>query len=240
MSKVFSIFKREFTSYFNSLMAYFFLVVFLAATNLVFIWFAFFNNRTATMNDYFEFVIFAMWLFVPAITMRMWAEEKKLGTLELIMTMPVRDSEAVLGKFLASFAFLVLTFALSFLTIPMMLEWLGEPDWGPIIGGYAGLLFLGASFTAAGLAISSMTENQFIAFLVSSVICVLLLGIADLFQLVSLPGVLNDLVLWLDAGAHFDSIGRGVVDSRDVIYYLSVIGFFLFLNYRAVTSRRWK
>ena len=240
MDRVWAIFKKEFTGYFNSLMAYFFLVVFLTAVNFLFMVIMFMRSRTPTMNEYFELAIIGFWLFIPAITMRMWAEEKKLGTLELLMTMPVRDGEAVAGKFMASLGFLALTLLLSLLTIPTALAYVGSPDWGPIIGGYAGLFLLGASFIAIGLAISSMTENQFIAFLITSIICLALLGIAEMFQLVPLPGVVLGLVKYLDAGSHFDSIQRGVIDSRDVIYYLSVIGFFMFLNYRAVTSRRWK
>lgn len=240
MNRVWAIFKKEFTSYFNSLMAYFFIVVFLVAGNMLFIWFAFMRSRTAAMGDYFEFVIPMIWLFVPGITMRMWAEEKKLGTLEMIMTMPVRDSEAVLGKFLASVAFLLVTLLLSFVTIPFAIAYVGSPDWGPIIGGYIGLFLLGSSFIAIGLALSSMTENQFIAFLISSVICLCLLGIAEIIQLVSFPGPVGNILVYLDAGSHFNSIARGVIDSRDLVYYFSLICFFLFLNYRAVTSRRWK
>jgi ABC-2 type transport system permease protein len=308
MSRVWAIFKKEFMSYFNSLMAYFFVFVFLAVVNLLFMWFAFFNNRTTVMTDYFEFVIIAMWLFIPGITMRMWAEEKNLGTLELLMTMPVRDVEAVAGKFLASFAFLALTLALSFVTIPTALAYVGDLDWGPVIGGYLGLLLLGSCFISVGLAMSSMTQNQFIAFLLSSMICLAFLGVSELFQLVPVPrwivyfeiylvtlavflmvfwvvfstiirirwlafglafvaanfigGVATRLAVFLklneflqeinfpnwelsfisfiDAGSHFDSIGRGVIDSRDLVYYLSFICFFLVLNYRAVTARRWK
>ena len=240
MSRGLAIFKKEFASYFNSLMAYFFLVVFLGTVNLLFIWFSFLRQKTSTMGDYFEFVVPSLWLFIPAITMRMWAEEKKLGTLELIMTMPVKDSEAVAGKFLASLAFLALTLLLSFLTIPTMIAYVGEPDWGPILGGYLGLLLLGAAFISIGLAVSSMTENQFIAFLITSIICLGLLGVGELFQLMNLPGWVMSLINYLDAGSHFNSIGRGVIDTRDLVYYFSLIGFFLFLNYRAVTSRRWK
>jgi ABC-2 type transport system permease protein len=240
MDRVWAIFKKEFTGYFNSLMAYFFLVVFLLAVNVLYVWFMFFRSRVPVMNDYFELAIIGFWLFIPAITMRMWAEEKKLGTLELLMTMPVRDGEAVAGKFLASFAFLLLTLLLSFVTIPTALAYVGQPDFGPIIGGYVGLLLLGTSFIAVGLAISSMTENQFIAFLLTSIICLALLGISEILQMIPMPGWLLGLVSYLDAGTHFDSIGRGVIDSRDIVYYLSVICFFLFLNYRAVTSRRWK
>jgi len=240
MNRVWAIFKKEYGSYFNSLMAYFFMVLLLAAVNVVFMWLIFSRQKTAGMKEYFEFVILALWIFIPAITMRMWAEEKKLGTVELLMTMPVRDSEAVLGKFLASLAFLAVTLLLSFLTIPVVIAYIGNPDWGPIIGGYLGLLLVGATFISVGLAISSMTENQFIAFLISSLICLAMLGIAEVFTMVKMPAEVMTIVTWLDAGSHFDSIGRGVVDTRDLLYYFSVIAFFLFLNYRAVTSRRWK
>lgn len=240
MNRVWAIFRKEFTSYFDSLMAYFFLVVLLAGVNLLFMYFSFLRSRSASMKDYFEFVVPALWIFIPAITMGRWAEEKKLGTLELIMTMPVRDSEAVLGKYLASLAFLGLALLLSFITIPAAIALVGSPDWGQIVSGYLGAFLLGGSFIAIGLAVSSLTQDQFLAFLVSSVICILLLGIGELFQLVNLPGWLAGIFMWLDAGSHFDSIGRGVIDSRDVIYYLSLIGLFLTINFLAVTSRRWK
>jgi len=240
MTRVWPIFKREFGGYWNSLMAYFFLVLLLGAIGFVYVWLSLFRTLNAEMTDYFTFFKIALWLFIPAITMRMWSEEKKLGTLELMMTMPVKDSEAVIGKFLASFAFLIITLLLSMATIPTALSYAGDPDWGPIIGGYLGLLFMGGAFIAVGLAISSMTENQFIAFILSSIICLLLLAVGELVMLAPLPGFVTGLINWADAGTHFESIGRGVIDSRDVVYYLSVICFFLFLNYRSVTARRWK
>jgi len=298
MTRVLAIFKREFASYFNSLIAYFFMVIFLAAVNMVYVWYGLLRSRSAVMDDYFNFIIIAFWIFIPAITMRMWSEEKKSGTLELMMTMPIRDVEAVLGKFLASLAFLGLTLILSFVTIPPVLAYLGDPDWGPIIGGYLGLLLLGASFIAVGLAVSAATENQFIAFLVTLMVCLGLLGVAELsdtawavilliyfiinpmvyvitrlglvgkggsqfrtllitnvictvlvgfgialhmaYKIFQPPTWLTSLETYLDAGHHFDSMGRGVLDSRDIIYYLSIIGLFLFLNYRAVASRRYE
>jgi ABC-2 type transport system permease protein len=323
MTRVIAVFKREFMSYFNSLMAYFFMVIFLAAINLVYVWYFLLRYRTAVMNNYFDFAMVALWIFIPAITMRSWSEEKRSGTLELMMTMPIRDIEAILGKFLAALAFLALTLLLSFLSIPPLLAYLGEPDWGPIIGGYLGLLLLGGSFIAVGLAISSVTEDQFIAFLVSILINLGLLGVAELsetsfavlllifviinpiiyvltrvlltgqrssqfwtmlianficafivgigeiihitytvipamgkflddnypgagkvlhsiYSAMTPPAWLTQMEGYLDAGHHFDSLVRGVIDSRDLIYFLSVIAVFLYLNYRSVSSRRWQ
>lgn len=238
MTKTAAIFTREFKSYFNSLMAYFFIVVFLGVVNFMFIWFVLIPSGQARMQEYFEFFIWGMWILVPAITMRVWAEEKKMGTLELLLTMPVKDHEAVLGKFLAALAFLAFVLVLS-LPIPLSVAYLGDPDPGPIIGGYVGLLLLGGSFVAIGAAVSSMTENQFIAFLVTVLICVALLAVEELFTYMPLWAPLAFMVQFLDVGHHFDSIGRGVIDSRDIIFYLSVIAFFLFLNIRNVESRKW-
>jgi len=238
MSRILAIFKKEFKGYFNSLMAYFFIVVFLGVVNFLFIWFILFPSKQASLREYFEFFIYGLWIFVPAITMRSWAEERKLKTDELLLTLPVRDYEAVLGKYLASLGFLCLVLALSAMA-PMAVALVGSPDWGPVLAGYLGIFLMGASFAAIGTAISSMTENQFIAFLITVVICVGLLAIEELGAMLPLPGFLIYLITFLDIGHHFNSIGRGVIDSRDVIYYLSVIVFFLFLNVRAVERRKW-
>jgi ABC-2 type transport system permease protein len=238
MARIAAIFTREFRGYFNSLMAYFFIVVFLGVVNFIFIWFILLPSGQARMQEYFEFFIYGLWIFVPAITMRAWAEEKKLGTLELLLTLPVKDHEAVLGKYLAALCFLSFVLLLS-LTVPLCVALLGDPDPGPIIGGYVGLFLLGGAFIAVGTAISSMTENQFIAFLLTVLVCVALLSIEELFTMLPLPGFIAFLVQFLDVGRHFDSIGRGVIDSRDVIFYLCLIAFFLFLNIRSVESRKW-
>src|SRR4030042_1023968 len=115
MSRIWAIFKKEFKGYFNSLMAYFFIVVFLGVVNFIFVWFILFPGRQASLREYFEFFIYGLWIFVPAITMRSWAEERKLKTDELLLTLPVRDVEAVLGKYFAALAFLCLVLVLSFM-----------------------------------------------------------------------------------------------------------------------------
>jgi ABC-2 type transport system permease protein len=169
--------------------------------------------------------------------MRSWAEEKKLGTAEILMTLPIKDYEIVLGKFFSSFVFLVLTLCLTF-PLPITVMMLGNPDPGPLWGGYVGAFLLGGAYLAIGLFASSLTENQIIAFIVSIMICFVLLIVGEDFVILSMPNQLVPILSYLGLGAHFQSLGRGVIDSRDIIYYLSVIGFFLFLNQLSVESRR--
>jgi len=171
--------------------------------------------------------------------MRLWAEEKKMGTMELLMTLPLRDWEIVIGKFLAAFLFLGITVLLTF-TFPLTLYYLGQPDLGPILGGYIGALLMGAAYLSIGLFISCLTENQIVAFILSVFACFALFIIGEPIVLTALPGWLAGTFSFLGLGSHFQSIGRGVIDSRDIIYYFSVIIFFLFLNTRFVESRKWR
>jgi ABC-2 type transport system permease protein len=169
--------------------------------------------------------------------MRLWAEERKVGTMELLMTLPVTDAEAVLGKFLASFVFLLLSLALSFV-IPIVVAVLGDPDPGQIVGGYLGSVLIGAAFLAIGLFISSLTENQIVAFIVSVVGIFGLFILGEDFVLFGVPDRLVPIFSFLGLAGHYDSVSRGVVDSRDILYYLSVIGFFLYLNVKSIEARK--
>ncbi len=231
------IFKREFKSYFNSPIAYIFIIAFLVTANWLFFK-PFFLINQASMRQFFLNLPWLFLFFVPAITMRMWSEEMKLGTLEMLMTQPVRDSEIVIGKFLGSFALLSTTIALT-LTIPMTVSWLGNPDPGPIIGGYLGAILMGAAYIAIGLFVSSMTENQIVAFIIAITLIFGLLIIGEDFVLMALPIWIAPFCDYISLGTHFDSIGRGVIDTRDLVYYASVIGLFLWLNLRTLASRRW-
>jgi ABC-2 type transport system permease protein len=191
------------------------------------------------MRGYFSLLPWLFLIFVPAVTMRSWAEEKKGKTLELLLTWPVKDIEVVIGKFLASFCFLAISLLLS-ITIPITISILGNPDGGPIWGGYLGALLLGAAYLSIGLWISSITENQIVAFIVGVVATFCLFMVGNPFITMLAPSAIVPLLTFLGIGNHFESIGRGVIDSRDIIYYLSVISFFLFLNVRSIESRKWE
>ncbi|MCU0611435.1 MAG: ABC transporter permease subunit [Candidatus Eisenbacteria bacterium] len=238
MRNVTAIARREFQGYFNSLIAYVFLVIYLLLTSWLFFR-VFFLNGQASMRLMFDIMPWVYLFFVPAITMRLWAEEKKVGTMELLMTLPVRDVEAVLGKFLAALGLLVLALALTF-PIPLIVSLLGNLDFGPVAGGYLAAILLGAAYLAVGVFVSSLTQNQIVAFILGVVIVFALYMIGSDIVLYSVPTAVASVFEYVSLGTHFESIGRGVIDSRDLIYYLSIIGFFLYLNVRSIESRKWR
>jgi ABC-2 type transport system permease protein len=233
-----AIFKKEFKAYFLSPIAYIFITVYLITTTFLFFQ-GFFLINQADMRGYFDLLPWIFLFFVPAITMRTWAEEKKVKTLELLLTWPVSDVEVVTGKFLASFALLSIVVLLS-ISIPITIAFLGHPDMGQIVAEYVGALLLGAAYLAIGLWVSSMTENQIVAFIVGVVVTFLLFIIGNPFITMVAPSFLVPLFTFAGLGNHFESISRGVIDSRDIVYYLSVIGFFLFLNVCSLGSRKWE
>jgi ABC-2 type transport system permease protein len=237
MNNVYTIFKRELKGYFNSAIAYICITVFLVLVNWLFFR-IFFVEGQAHLRNFFNLIPWIFLFFIPAITMRLWAEEKKLGTFEILMTLPVKDYEVVLGKFLASYLFLLITLALT-IGIPVTAAYLGDPDWGPIIGGYLGLLLMGGVYLAIGLFCSSLTMNQIVAFVVSIAVSFALFIVGENIVLFALPRFLVPFFEYLGVNTHFASISRGVIDSRDIIYYLSAIAFFLYLNVRALESRKW-
>jgi ABC-2 type transport system permease protein len=238
MEKILAIFKKEFKSYFVSPIAYVFITVYLVISSFLFFQ-TFFLNNQANMRGYFEFLPWIFLFFVPAITMRSWAEERKVKTLELLLTWPVSDFEVVVGKFLAAFGFLAAGIVLS-MTIPITILIIGKPDLGPIVGGYIGALLMGGAYLAIGMWISSYTENQIIAFILGVVATFVFFIIGSPFIVVFAPNALAPLLTYLGLGTHFESIERGVIDSRDIIYYCSIVGFFLFLNIQSLASRKWE
>jgi ABC-2 type transport system permease protein len=238
MEKILAICKKEFKSYFLSPIAYVFITVYLVASSFLFFQ-TFFLNNQAEMRGYFGFLPWIFLFFIPAITMRSWAEERKVKTLELLLTWPVSDFQVVAGKFLAAFGFLTVTVLLS-LTIPITIMLIGKPDVGPIIGGYIGVLLMGGAYLAVGMWVSSYTENQIIAFILAAIATFVLFIIGSPFIVIFAPNVLAPFLSFIGLGTHFESIQRGVIDSRDIIYYCSVIGFFLFLNIQSLASRKWE
>ena len=238
MKNILTIFFKELKSYFNSPVAYIFIITFLLFSSWLFFR-TFFLAGQAHMRPLFGILPWLFLILAPAITMRAWAEEKKMGTMEVLMTLPLKEFEVVLGKFFSSFIFMIIAVVLTFplaLTIYIM----GDPDTGAILGGYLGACLMGGAYLAIGLFISSLTDNQIVAFIVSIVTCFAFLIIGEDFVLMSTPSMIVPIFTYLGLGAHFESISRGVIDSRDIIYYFSVIGFFLFLNTLAIESRKWK
>ena len=238
MRNTLAIFQKEFKSYFNSPIAYIFIITFILFSSWLFFR-TFFLVGQAHLRPLFGILPWLFLILAPAITMRAWAEEKKLGTMEILMTLPIKDHEVVLGKFFASFLFIITAVLLTF-PLPLTVYILGEPDTGTIVGGYLGACLMGGAYLAIGLFISSLTKNQIVAFIISIITCFALLIIGEDFVLMSTPSMIAPIFTYLGLGAHFESISRGVIDSRDLIYYFSVIGFFLFLNTLAIESRKWK
>jgi len=238
MRNIFSIFQKEFKSYFNSPVAYIFIITFLLFSNWLFFR-TFFIIGQAHMRPLFGILPWLFLILAPAITMRSWAEEKKMGTIEVLMTLPLKDYEVVLGKFFSSFFFMTIAVVLT-LPLALTITFLGNPDTGSIVGGYLGACLMGGAYLAIGLFISALTKNQIVAFIVSIVTCFALLILGEDLVLMSAPNMLAPLFTYLGLGAHFESISRGVIDSRDILYYVSVIGFFLYLNTLALESRKWK
>jgi ABC-2 type transport system permease protein len=236
MNTTLAVFKREIKSYFTSPMGYIYLIVFLVLSNWLFLR-GFFIISQADFRGMFALFPWLFLLFIPAVTMRLWAEERKLNTLEVLLTLPVRDHEVMLGKYLASLAFVLISLALTLL-LPLTGSLIGTPDWGQIAGGYIGAALLGATYLAIGLFASSLTENQIVAFIVGAVLCFVFFIMGEDIVTFSLPSALASVFQQMGLGYHFQSILRGVIDTRDIVYYFSMIFFFLFLNLRSLEIRR--
>ncbi|MBY4595204.1 ABC transporter permease subunit [bacterium BD-1] len=231
MSAVLSVFRREFAAYFATPLAVVFLVIFLVlAGAFTFYLGNFYESGQADLQPFFSFHPWLYLLLAPAVAMRLWAEERKSGTLELLLTLPLTAWQAVLGKFLAAWAFLGLALALTF---PMWITvaWLGDPDHGVILASYLGSWLMAGAFLAIGGALSAATRSQVVAFILSVVVCLLLLlaGFPLALDVVRgwAPLPLVDAVAGLSFLTHFQAITRGVLDLRDVVFFLLCIGAWL-------------
>ena len=224
--------KREMGGYFASPVAYVFIVIFLLLTGFfTFMIGGFFERREASLISFFMWHPWLYLFLVPAAGMRLWSEERRLGTMELLLTMPITAWQAIVGKFLASWLFLALAITLTF-PIWMTVDYLGSADNGVIFCGYLGSLLLAGAYLAIGCLTSAMTRNQVISFILSVVVCLFLI-------LAGWPPVTNLLVRWapewlvslvaaFSVMPHFESFQRGVIDSRDLLFFVSIIGFSLF------------
>jgi ABC-2 type transport system permease protein len=226
---------RQFRSYFNGPVAYIVICFSLFLVGILF-WQPFFLMNRATVREMFRFFSYMFVFAAPAITMGLLAEERRSGTLELLITMPVREGEVIVGKFLGALGLLAVMLLVS-IPYPISVAQLGPLDDGPVWSGYFGLFLQGAAMIAIGIAASSFTENQLVAFFVSFFIGAVVVLLTWLLPL--LPAGLVSVVEWITFDYHFESMSRGVIDTRDVVYFLSIVAFSLMLAFRALESRRW-
>ncbi len=238
LTHVAAIFRRELSSYFDSPLAYIVIPVFLVLVGGFSLYFQdLLGGGLATMRPVFFWSSVFMLLLIPAITMRLFSEEHRLGSIELLVTLPVGEQAIVLGKFLAAFTLVAVAIAMT-LTYPITLMFLSDVDLGPIVGGYIGLLGLGAAFTAIGTATSVGTRNQIVAFLLALGICTL--PFASGFALSQVPAAILPIIQFLSFETHFNNLARGVVDSRDLIFYASIVALFLHIAVFGLERRRLK
>ncbi|MFA6962682.1 MAG: ABC transporter permease [Opitutaceae bacterium] len=234
MSQITPVLKREFLGYFRSPVAYVFLIVFLmASVGLAFFIGGFFKANLASLESFFTFHPWLFLFLIPAVGMRLWSEEKRTGTVELLFTLPVTTLEAVLGKFFAAWAFLTVAILLSF---PMVitLAYLGHPDWGVVASSYAGSILMAGAYLGVCSLTSALTKNQVISFVLSVLACLILLFLGWSVFNGALQAVLPvwavDLVANFSFITHFNAFTKGIIDPKDIVFFLSLTGFTLFLN----------
>jgi ABC-2 type transport system permease protein len=227
------IFKKEFTTYFVSPIAYIVISIFLLVTGWFFFT-TFFLYNQANLRNFFALLPITFSFVVPAVTMRLFSEELNVGSYEILLTMPVTFLDVVLGKFLAAVVF-VATMLIPTLAYPITVSFLGQLDWGPVVAGYTGAVLLGAAFSAIGLFASSLTRNQIIAFIIGMAICFGLTLIDKM--LFFLPQSLLSFFEYLGADFHFENVSKGVIDSRDILYFLSVSFVGLYGAYLALQEK---
>ena len=243
ISNIRAITKRELGGYFSSPVAYVFIVIFLLLTGFfTFMAGGFFERDQASLEN--SFFVWHPWLYlflVPAAGMRLWAEERRVGTLELLLTLPITTWQAIAGKFLASWLFLLLALVLTF-PVVITVNFLGSPDNGVIFAAYVGSFLMAGAYLAIACMTSAMTRNQVVSFIVSFVICLLLVlcgfpPVTNLLTRWDIPWLVNTVAAF-SVITHFEYFTKGVVDSRDVIFFLSVIGFSLFTTGVIIRSHR--
>jgi len=234
MNPTLTLFRRELRSYFATPVAYVFIVIFLLlAGSFTFYLGGFYERGQADLEPFFNFHPWLYLFLVPAVAMRLWADERKSGTIELLLTLPITMWQAVLAKFLAAWCFIGIALALTF-PVWITVNYLGEPDNGVILTSYLGSLLMAGAFLAIGACLSAATRSQVIAFILSVVVCFmfLLAGfplVLDLFRAVA-PQMLVDAISGLSFLTHYEAISKGVIDLRDLVYFLLSTGFWLYAN----------
>ena len=233
MRQVVHIFRKEFSAYFISPIAYIVMAIFLLVTG----WFffaTFFLFNQANLRAFYALLPIVFAFVIPAITMRLISEEINVGSDEILLTMPVTLRDVVLGKFLASVA-LVGAMMIPTAAYPLTVSFMGQLDWGPVVGGYVGAVFLGAAFSAVGLFASALTRNQIIAFIIGLAVCFMLTLIDKMLYF--LPQSMLGVFAYLGADFHFQNIAKGIIDSRDILYFVSICFVGLYGAYLALLHR---
>jgi ABC-2 type transport system permease protein len=233
-SSFFNMLKRELRTFFVSPIAYIVTVIFLIVTG----WFffsTFFLAGRVDLRDFFSLLPIVLVFFIPAITMRLYSEEYTTGSIEIVSTLPVSRLAILASKFLAAFLFVFMMLAIT-IAYPISISGLGQLDWGPVIGGYLGAVLLAALYTAIGIFTSSLTKNQIVAFIAATAICFFLYIIDKIVFL--LPAFFADLLEFLGADYHFGNFEKGLIDLRDVIYFLSLATLALFGTYVVTRERQ--
>lgn len=242
MTQIIPLFKREFLGYFRSPVAYVFIVIFLmASASCTFFLGDFYASQQASLSTFFDFLPWLYLMLVPAVGMKLWSEERHTGTIELLLTLPVRMVETVCAKFLAGWLFVCLGLLLTF-PLPLTLAYLGKPDWGVVATGYLGAFLMAGSFLSVSCLASALTRNQVIAFVLGLMISFVLVlvgwGFFTDILATFLPGRVVDLVATLGVMTHFTPIKSGVIDSRDLIYFMALIGLSLSLTIEVLHSKK--
>jgi len=228
------IFRREFRHYFVTPIAYIVIAIFLVLTG----WFffsTFFLYSQAELRNFFSLLPIIFSFIVPMITMRLFSEEYNVGSYEILVTMPVADPDIILGKFFAALTFIAVLL-LPTVSYAISVSWLGDLDWGPVVGGYVGALLLGAAFSAIGLFSSALTKNQIIAFIIGMIICFFLTMIDKI--LFFLPESMLGFFQYIGADFHFENASRGILDTRDILYFVSVVFVALYGTFLVLQEKK--
>jgi len=233
MRQVVHIFRKEFSAYFISPIAYIVISIFLLVTGWLFFT-TFFLFNQANLRTFYTLLPVVFAFVIPAITMRLISEELNIGSDEILFTMPVTYGDVIIGKFLASVA-LIMAMLIPTLAYPLTVSFIGQLDWGPVVGGYVGAVFMGAAFSAVGLFASALTRNQIIAFIIGLAICFTLTLIDKMLYF--LPQSLLGVFSYLGADFHFQNIAKGIIDSRDILYFISVCFVGLFGAHLALNQK---
>lgn len=242
MQNILILLRRELGSYFTTPIAYVFIVIFLFLSGIFTFYLGnFFPRGQADLMPFFSYHPWLYLFLIPALAMRLWAEERKSGTIELLLTLPMTMTQAVIGKFLAAWAFTGIALALTF-PIWITVNFLGDPDNGSILAAYLGSLLMAGGFLSIGSCISAVTKNQVIAFIVSVVVCLafILSGFPLVLDFFSgwAPQFIIDAISGFSFLTHFNALSRGVIDLRDVIYFVTLMAFWLFANVIIIEAKK--